>query len=305
LIGNDLASSDTTLLVASGTTIFAAILPKSMAGPQAIPWEIGSRLRITGICSVRIDTRSNVREGVAVTKSFRVLMRSPQDVVVVQRPSWWTPGHALVLLALALAATLVVLGWVMVLRRRVEEQTILLRKSEENFRHMALHDALTGLATRLLLQDRLEAAIEAARRHKTGLALLMVDLDKFKGINDTFGHHAGDEVLRVTAIRLLEAVRKSDTVARMGGDEFVILLTDLHDPQIAERIASNIVDTLAVPIPFAGLELPVSVSVGVCSASLDELDAEALMRCADAALYQAKTSGRNRFQVFTSEVAGA
>jgi diguanylate cyclase (GGDEF)-like protein len=305
LIGNDLASSDTTLLVASGTTIFAAILPKSMAGPQAIPWEIGSRLRITGICSVRIDTRSNVREGVAVTKSFRVLMRSPQDVVVLRRPSWWTPGHALVVLALALVATLVVLGWVMVLRRRVEEQTILLRKSEENFRHMALHDALTGLATRLLLQDRLEAAIEAARRHKTGLALLMVDVDKFKSINDTFGHHGGDEVLRVTAMRLLEAVRKSDTVARMGGDEFVILLTDLHDPQIAERIASNIVDTLAVPIAFAGRELSVSVSVGVCSASLDELDAEALMRCADAALYQAKTSGRNRFQVFTSEVAGA
>jgi len=305
LIGNDLASSDTTLLLASGTTVFAAILPKSMAGPQAIPWEIGSRLRITGICSVRIDTRSNVREGVAVTKSFRVLMRSPQDVVVLHRPSWWTPGHALVVLAMALAGTLVVLGWVMVLRRRVEEQTLLLRKSEENFRHMALHDCLTGLATRLLLQDRLEAAIEAARRHKMGLALLMVDIDRFKGINDTYGHHGGDEVLRVTAIRLLEAVRKSDTVARMGGDEFVVLLAELRDPQSAEKIAANIVDSLAIPIAFAGRELSVSVSVGVCSAASTELDAEALLRCADAALYQAKASGRNRFQVFTTEVTGA
>ena len=304
LIGNDLASSDTTLLLSSGKTIFAAILPKSISGPEPNPWKIGSRLRVTGICSIRIDARSNVREGVAVTKSFRVLMRSPKDVVVLQRPSWWTAGHALIVLALALIVTLVVLGWVMVLRRRVEEQAILLRKSEERFRHMALHDALTGLATRLLLQDRLDAAVEAANRHKTGLALLLVDLDRFKETNDTFGHAAGDEVLCVTARRLQEAVRKIDTVARIGGDEFVLLLTDLRDPQIAERIAANIVETLAVPIPFEGGELPVTGSVGVCSAAAGDLDGEALFRCADAALYQAKASGRNRFQVFTSEVSG-
>jgi diguanylate cyclase (GGDEF)-like protein len=94
---------------------------------------------------------------------------------------------------------------------------------------LALHDALTGLATRLLLRDRLDTAVDAARRRQTGLALLMVDLDKFKDINDTFGHHAGDEVLRVTADRLLAAVRKADTVARFGGDEFVVLLADLLD----------------------------------------------------------------------------
>ena len=305
LIGDDLATSDTTLLLTSGYTIFAAILPKNMSGSEPNPWKIGSRLRVTGICSVRVDARSNVRQGVAVTKSFRVLLRSPEDVVVLQRPSWWTPGHALIVLALALIVTLVVLGWVMVLRRRVEEQAVLLRKSEEQFRHMALHDALTGLATRLLLQDRLDAAVEIAKRHKTGLALLMVDLDKFKDINDTFGHQAGDEVLRITADRLVEAVRKIDTVARIGGDEFVLVLSDVRDPHIAERIAANIVETLAVPIPFAELELPVTVSVGVCSAAAGELDGEALFRGADAALYQAKANGRNRYQVFTPEVAGA
>ena len=305
LIGDDMATSDLNLMLASGNTVFAAVLPKDLIGSEGVPWKIGSRLRVTGICSVHVDTRSHLREGVAVTKSFRVLMRSPDDVVVLQRPSWWTPGHALIVLALALIVTLVVLGWVMVLRKRVEEQAILLRKSEERFRHMALHDALTGLATRLLLRDRLNTAVDAANRHKTGLALLMVDLDRFKETNDTFGHAAGDEVLRVTAVRLLEAVRKIDTVARIGGDEFVLLLTDLHDPQIAERIAANIVKALAVPIRFEDDEVPVTVSVGVCAALAGELDREALFRCADAALYQAKANGRNRYQVFTPEAAGA
>ena len=134
----------------------------------------------------------------------------------------------LILLGLLLTGTLAALAWV-ALRKRVWRQTILLRESEERFRHMALHDALTGLATRLLLRDRLDTAVDAARRRQTGLALLMVDLDKFKDINDTFGHHAGDEVLRVTADRLLAAVRKADTVARFGGDEFVVLLADLLD----------------------------------------------------------------------------
>jgi diguanylate cyclase (GGDEF)-like protein len=99
-------------------------------------------------------------------------------------------------------------------------------------------------------------------------------------------------------------VRKADTVARLGGDEFVVLLADLRDPRIAERIATNIVRTLAVPVPFAGRELPVSVSVGVCTGFAGFVDAEALLRNADVALYQAKTNGRNRFQVFTPESPG-
>jgi diguanylate cyclase (GGDEF)-like protein len=232
-------------------------------------------------------------------------MRSPADVAVIQKPSWWTASHALMLLTVALAITLAVLFWVVDLRRRVELQADLLRASEGRFRHMAHHDALTGLATRQLLQDRLGMAVETANRHKTGLALLMVDLDKFKEINDTFGHHAGDEVLRVTADRLLTAVRKADTVARIGGDEFVILLADLRDPHVAERIAANIVKNLAAPISFGELSLPVSVSVGLCTALAGELDAELLMKSADAALYQAKDNGRNRFQVFAAEMPPA
>jgi diguanylate cyclase (GGDEF)-like protein len=304
LIGYDLASSEVTLQLSSGDAIFPAILPKSLAGTGVNAWKIGSRLRVTGICSVRIiDVQSNVRAGVAVNESFRVLMRSPQDVAVLEGPSWWTPGHILVLLALALIATLCVLGWVMVLRKRVEKQTILLRESESRFRHLALHDALTGLATRLLLQDRLDVGVEAARRHKTGLALLMVDIDRFKHTNDTYGHQAGDEVLRAAAQRLLQAVRKSDTVARMGGDEFVVLLSGLRNPRMAEEIAASIVAALAVPVLFAGGQVPVSASVGVCTAFAEDLDVDFLLRNADTALYQAKARGRNCYQVFSSEMA--
>jgi diguanylate cyclase (GGDEF)-like protein len=301
LIGYDLASSDAILQISSGDTVFPAILPKSLAGAKGGAWKVGSRLRITGICSVRIvDVQSNVRAGVAVTKSFRVLMRSPADVTILERPSWWTPSHALIVLGLAFTATLCVLGWVVILRRRIEQQAELLRESEGLFRHMALHDALTGLATRLLLHDRLNVALDGAKRRRTGLAVLMVDLDRFKEINDTYGHQAGDEVLRVTAIRLLGVVRKVDTVARLGGDEFVVLLPDLADPQAAERIAATIVESLAVPIPFEGREIPVSTSVGVCAAAADKFDGDAFLRNADAALYRAKDSGRNCLQVFAA-----
>jgi diguanylate cyclase (GGDEF)-like protein len=299
LMGRDLASSDTTLILTSGKYVFTAVLPQNLNGSEAVAWKNGSRLRITGICTVRLDVQSSaVGEGIAVAKSFRVLMRSPADVVVVQKPSWWTPVHLVVLLAIALSGTLVVLIWVAVLRKRIHE-------SEERFRHMAQHDSLTGVASRLVFEDRLDVAVESAKRHRTGLGLLMVDLDRFKEINDTFGHLAGDEVLRVSADRLLEAMRKSDTVARIGGDEFVVLLPNLRDPQFAQRIAAAIVESLAVPISFEDREMPVTVSVGVCSFSAGCMDADALLKHADAALYRAKEQGRNRFVVFTPEATGA
>lgn len=292
LVSRNLSSADTTLLLSSGRFIFKAILPQGLGGPETEKWKNGSLLRITGICSLQVDSQTaGLGVGTALPKSFRVLMRSPADVVVLQKPSWWTPVHAALLLTLALVVTLAVLVWVMVLRRRI-------RESEGRFRHMAQHDALTGLATRLVLNDRLTVALEAARRHHNGLALLMLDIDRFKSINDTRGHHAGDEVLRVTAERIVQAVRKSDTVARMGGDEFVVLLPDLIDPRAAENVAAKLVAMLSAPVPFTGRELLVSVSIGVCTAAPGELDPEVMLRNADAALYRAKARGRNCFEVF-------
>jgi diguanylate cyclase (GGDEF)-like protein len=192
---------------------------------------------------------------------------------------------------------MVVLGWVMTLRKRVDRQAGLLRESEDRFRFMAQHDALTGLANRPMLQDRLNVALESAKRRQVGLTLMMLDLDKFKEINDGLGHHAGDEVLRITSNRLVEIFRKSDTVARLGGDEFVALLPDLSDPNVAATLAAKVVAALSVPISFEGGELRISVSVGVCIAAPGQLDADALMKTVDAALYRAKARGRNCYEM--------
>jgi diguanylate cyclase (GGDEF)-like protein len=304
LIGTSMEATGTTLLLTSGMNIFTATLPREMGGDKAGVWETGSKLRITGICSVQLDAqRSAIGEGMAVPVSFRILLRAPQDAAVLQRPSWWTAEHTFILLTIALAITLLVLAWVVVLRKRVEQQTKLLRESERQFRHMALHDALTGLATRLLLQDRLNVGVQIAKRRQSGLALMMLDIDHFKQINDTYGHQAGDEVLRVTAHRLVQTVRKSDTVARMGGDEFIVLLPDLIDPLVVEEIAASIVLTLALPVSFAGSGIPVSVSIGVCTAFGADLNADTLLKNADAALYQAKAHGRNCFQIYAPAMA--
>jgi len=299
VIGHDIASTDATLMLSAGRTIFSATLPAALTATGVRAWPIGSHLRITGICSVRLDVQSSaVGEGIAVARSFRVLLRSPADIVVLQKPSWWTPGHTLIVLSLALTVTLAILAWVIVLRKRIQQQANLLRESENRFRHMALHDSLTGLATRILLQDRLDQAVQSSIRQNTGLAVLVVDLDFFKQINDTHGHLAGDEVLLVTATRLLAAVRKTDTVARLGGDEFVVLLTAQQDREAPKLTAAGIVRSLAVPIPFGDQMLHTSASVGVTIAFQHELLSESLITQADTALYRAKELGRNRFWVF-------
>lgn len=228
------------------------------------------------------------------------------ETILVPTPdAWWTPAHTLLVLAAALSLTLLVLGWVVVLSRRLSRQTALIRRSEEQFRHMAQHDALTGLPTRLLLRDRLDMAIEKARRSGTGLALLMLDLDNFKDINDLFGHHAGDEALKISARRVTGTVRASDTVARISGDEFVVLITELNEATEAELVAAKVVAALSAPFRVGDREVPLSASVGVCTAFGGNLDADSLLKSVDTAMYHAKSQGRNRFQLYTPAMASA
>jgi diguanylate cyclase (GGDEF)-like protein len=306
LIGRDLAATDSTLMLASDGFVFAVVLPRSMAGVVSAAWKTGTRLRITGICLVQIDMeRSGRRDGTAFRQSFRVLLRSPDDVVLLERASWWTPTHTLLALVAALSVTLLVLVWVVVLSRRLRRQTGLIRQSEERFRHMAQHDALTGLPTRLLLRDRLDMAIEKAKRSNTGLALLMLDLDNFKTINDLMGHHAGDQALKISARRITGAVRASDTVARISGDEFVVLITELNESIEAELVAAKVVAALSAPFRVGDREVPLSASVGVCAAFAGNLDADALLKSVDTAMYHAKSQGRNRFQLYTPAMARA
>ena len=306
VMGRDLAASETTYMLASGGFVFAVVMPRSMTGAASAEWKNGTRLRITGICLVQVDMeRTGRRDGSAVRQTFKVLLRSPDDVVLLEKPSWWTPTHTLTLLTAALSVTLLVLGWVVVLTRKLTRQTVLIRESEDQFRHMAQHDALTGMPTRLLLRDRLDQAIEKAKRSQTGLALLMLDLDNFKNINDQMGHHAGDQALKVSARRIAGTVRGSDTVARISGDEFVVLITDLNEPSEAELVAAKLVAALSAPFRVGDREVPLSASVGVCTAFGGGLNADSLLKSVDTAMYHAKAQGRNRFQLYTAEMARA
>ena len=306
LVSFDLAAKDKTLLLTSDGVLFPVVLPASSDVTSLASLKMGSTLHITGVCAVNLDTQMTSRgDGHPVITSFRILMRSPEDARIVESPSWWTPVHSLTLFGIAVTIALAVLGWVVVLRRRVFQQTRMLRESEERFRHMAQHDALTGLPTRILLHDRLQMAIERGRRYKTRLAVLMIDLDNFKHVNDSFGHDAGDQTLRVTAERLLEVSRASDTAARMGGDEFVVLLDGVADDQQVEAVAARIRNSLSRPINFAGGEIPMSASIGVCTVLDGAIDAAMLLKKVDVAMYHAKARGRNRFEMFKGDLAAA
>ena len=173
------------------------------------------------------------------------------------------------------------------------------RRSVERLQHDALHDALTGLPNRTLFLDRLEQSLRRARRRGPGggSAVLFLDLDRFKVVNDSLGHHAGDQLLQSVAARLAAALRPADTVARMGGDEFTVLLEDVTDPREAAVVAERVLATLAEPLTVAGRELFVSGSVGIALAGQDA-DPKELIRDADAAMYRAKADGKARHAVF-------
>ncbi|WP_120008144.1 diguanylate cyclase domain-containing protein [Teichococcus vastitatis] len=158
--------------------------------------------------------------------------------------------------------------------------------------HAAQHDGLTGLPNRRLLGQRLEEAITAAERHKGGMALIFIDLDRFKPINDTLGHEAGDMVLRQVALRLSGVVRPSDTVARLGGDEFVVLLCRLPQPDLWRSVADRIGRSLDQPMSYGGQRVSVGASLGVALYPQHGTDAESLLRHADEAMYNAKRSRR-------------
>ncbi len=301
VIGVNSEDSDTVLQLISEATIYTALLPNSIASSAASDWKPGSTVQITGICSMKFDEKSRTRgEGITSTRSFRFLLRSPKDVMIVEGPSWWTPLHMISVLTIALAGTVIALIWVIVLRKRLKHQAELLRASEERFRHMALHDHLTKLATRLLFEDRLHVAWETSTRYRTGMALLVLDVDRFKTINDTYGHQAGDEVLRITANRILAIVRSIDTVARLGGDEFAVLLPELPNSYMAKSIAARIIEAMSTPILTISAEISASVSIGLCFTPGGTINKEELMKRADAALYEAKQLGRGRFECIES-----
>ncbi|MDW8342855.1 MAG: EAL domain-containing protein [Geminicoccaceae bacterium] len=165
------------------------------------------------------------------------------------------------------------------------------RKLTDRLDHLAQYDELTGLANRSLFKDRLEHAVGAARRHRASLAVMILDLDGFKAVNDTFGHAAGDRVLGIVAERLRGCVRETDTVARLGGDEFAILIENLARPERATTVARKLLDALEPPIRFENKEVRIGGSLGVALYPNDGQDPHTLMRLADAAMYAVKAQG--------------
>lgn len=178
-------------------------------------------------------------------------------------------------------------------------------QAEQRVWHLAHHDTLTGLPNRALLHDRLAHALAQAGRSKHRVAVMFLDLDHFKAINDNLGHEVGDALLKEVANRLREVVRASDTVARLGGDEFVVVLHEIVGAADAARVAEKILGSFALPAQLGEHTVQISTSIGIGLYPEDGEEAYALMKCADTAMYRAKHGGRNRFRFFSAQPAGS
>lgn len=189
-----------------------------------------------------------------------------------------------------------------------------LKDAEEEIRLLAFYDGLTGLANRMLFLDRLDQEIATAKRQKQIFALLFLDLDQFKRVNDTLGHHVGDLLLKSVAETLHKCIRASDTasrplnsdadtlIARLGGDEFIILLSDIDKPENASVVARRILQELPKPFNLAGNEVSVTTSIGICTYPADGIAGEVLLKNADSAMYHAKEKGRNNYQFYREDL---
>jgi diguanylate cyclase (GGDEF)-like protein len=175
------------------------------------------------------------------------------------------------------------------------------RKVIAKMSHLAQHDFLTDLPNPVLLDDRIAQAIALARRHDKQFAVMFMDLDRFKEINDSLGHDTGDKLLQSVALRLKACVRGSDSVSRKGGDEFVVLLSEIAHAQHAVRSVEKIIAAVTATHLIAGRELRVTASIGISIYPLDGKDAQTLLKAADAAMYQAKAGGRNQYRFCRQE----
>ncbi|HEY6622073.1 MAG TPA: EAL domain-containing protein, partial [Steroidobacteraceae bacterium] len=211
----------------------------------------------------------------------------------------WRAGIGSGMLVL-LAALLGRMSWQLA-RSRERESTAKMQHAQR-VEYLAYHDGLTALPNRSLFNKLLSQAIREARRHQRRFAVAFIDLDRFKQINDTLCHEAGDELLKEVAIRLKACLRDSDTVARLGGDEFVVLLTELGDEKYAATVAQKIIAAIAKPFVLLGQDFRVTASIGISTYPIDGQDEQTLTKNADIAMYQAKENGKNNYQFYSEEM---
>jgi diguanylate cyclase (GGDEF)-like protein len=211
---------------------------------------------------------------------------------------WWAAlGSVLVVLSTTLLGRM---SWQLAGSRARENATKLAHA--QRIEYLAYHDGLTGLPNRSMFSNLLAQSISAAHRYSRTLAVAFLDLDRFKQINDTLGHEAGDELLKEVATRLRGCIRESDTVARLGGDEFVVLLPELTDEKHAATVAQKILSVIAKPYLLIGQEFRITASIGISTCPQDGLDEQTLTKNADIAMYQAKAEGRNNFQFYSEKL---
>jgi diguanylate cyclase (GGDEF)-like protein/PAS domain S-box-containing protein len=179
---------------------------------------------------------------------------------------------------------------------------VMQRRVESTIRHQASHDRLTDLPNRLLFDERLTLALAHVHQHKEILAVMFLDLDRFKSINDTLGHAIGDQLLQQVAQRITKCLKQSDTIARWGGDEFTLILPHLHSAEDITKIAERILKVLEIPFEFSQQELHITASIGIALAPYDGEDVETLLKNADIAMYRAKQRGKNNFELYAADM---
>ncbi len=220
--------------------------------------------------------------------------------------------HIIILFAgLTFGFTLFLMMWLIEASRKktiqsssllLKERSAQLEDSNDQLKHLATHDPLTGLPNRLLLYDRINQVLPRAIREKRHIALLFLDLDRFKNINDTLGHATGDQLLKEVSERLLLCIRDGDTISRVGGDEFVIVLVNVAAANDVPVIAKRILDSLSQPFSFSAVELFVTASIGISLFPDDAENSDILVKNADTAMYHAKAEGKNNYQFFSSSM---
>lgn len=263
-------------------------------------FDSGHQMIATGDCDVvLIDYRLGERNGIELLSEVAHLSKAPCILLTGQGDrsvdlEAMKAGAADYLAKSELTAPLL---------ERTIRYAVDRRRAEERLTHLALYDPLTGLANRSLFRDRLGHEMSRVERFGEGLALLFLDLDRFKRINDTLGHGAGDDLLRTVAGRLSRCARKVDTIARLGGDEFVMILSGVTAMDQARVVANRILTELAEPFELMGRPMQVSASIGVTMYPQDSNDLDSLLKNADLAMYSAKEMGRNGFQFYKAEMA--
>lgn len=270
-------------------TVFEAYLPVAISDDRTANITGGSILSVTGICRVHADSERT-------PISFSLLVRTPQDIVVLQHAPWWTATRALSLVAGLALCTLVVILWVIVLRKRVEQQTRTIRESEGQFRYLAAHDELTGLLNRRAVLLAFGREIARASREQSPVTLVLCDLDHFKQVNDIHGHLGGDAALRRFASALSGSLRSYDSAGRYGGEEFLLVLPGIPAAEVKDRLARlhHAISNLVVQDGKTEFRITCSVGAFTFANHANEINQEIALAAADRALYEAKETGRNR-----------